>query len=145
MPATACLPLRRRARDAAVEPTTAVHGRGETAGRSHVGDLDASTTKMGGSKWQASVTVTIHDGSERNIAGATVTGTWSGAKTGTLSGTTGADGTVTLNTGKLSGGTKVTFTVGGVTHATLGYDAAANHNPDGDIDSDGTSITARKP
>lgn len=111
---------------------------------SHVGDLDASATTVSGkNKWQASVSVTIHDDSHGAVPGATVTGTWSGAKTGTVSGTTGADGTVTFDTGRLTGGTEVTFTVDGVSHATLVYDATTNHDPD--ADSDGTIITAAKP
>lgn len=37
----------------------------------------------------------------------------------------------------------VTFTVNDVTHATLTYESAGNHDPDSD--SDGTSITVSKP
>ena len=62
--------------------------------------------------------------------------------TGTVSDTTGSDGTVTFSTGNMSGGTAVTFTVKNVEHATLIHDATANHDPDGD--SDGTTITVSK-
>jgi len=37
----------------------------------------------------------------------------------------------------------VTFTVGNVTHATLTYNSAQNHDPDGD--SNGTLITLSRP
>jgi hypothetical protein len=37
----------------------------------------------------------------------------------------------------------VVLTVEGVSHATLSYDPAANHDPDGD--SDGTSISIHSP
>jgi hypothetical protein len=65
------------------------------------------------------VTVTIHDGSPDSLSGATVSGNW-------------------------SGGFSVTFTITGVTHASLTtYDAQANHDPDGD--SEGTSVTVIRP
>jgi len=109
----------------------------------HVGDLDGSSDLKGKSgRWEVFVTVTIHDENCDLVANATVTGDWSGATTGTVSGTTGSDGTVTFSTGNMSGGDSVTFTVTGVTHDTLTYDSAANHDPDGD--SDGTSITVSK-
>jgi len=109
----------------------------------HVGDLDGSKALKGKSgRWEVSVTVTIHDADHNLVANATVTGEWSGATTGTVSGTTGSDGTVTFSTGNMSGGDSVTFTVTGVTHDTLTYDDTANHDPDGD--SDGTSITVYK-
>ena len=109
----------------------------------HVGDLDGSKELKGKSgRWEVFVSVAIHDENDGPVAGATVTGEWSGAVTGTVSGTTGSDGTVTFSTGNMSGGTGVTFTVTGVTHDMLTYDATANHDPDGD--SDGTSITVSK-
>jgi len=109
----------------------------------HVGDLDGSKDLKGKSgRWEVFVTVTIHDENDGPVAGATVTGEWGGATIGTVSGTTGSDGTITFSTGNMSGGTEVTFTVTGVTHDILTYDATANHDPDGD--SDGTSITVTK-
>lgn len=109
----------------------------------HVGDLDGSKDLKGKSgRWEVFVTVTIHDENHNPVANALVTGKWSGATTGTASGTTGSDGTVTFSTGNMPGGTGVTFTVSTVTHDTLAYDATANHDPDGD--SDGTSITVSK-
>jgi hypothetical protein len=71
----------------------------------------------------------------------TVSGTFSGAASASASGTTAADGTVTLATGTLAGGEGVTFTVNGLA-GTLADDSTANHDPDGD--SDGTTITITK-
>jgi len=115
----------------------------EAANTMHVGDLDGSKNLKGKSgRWEVLVTVTIHDENHNPLANATVTGKWSGAISGTIAGTTGSDGTVTLGTGNMAGGSSVTFTVTNVTHDTLTYDATANHDPDGD--SDGTSITVTK-
>jgi hypothetical protein len=51
---------------------------------------------------------------------------------------------VTFSTGAINGsGTPVTFTVDNVTHGSLTYSSAGNHDPD--PDSNGTSITVNKP
>jgi hypothetical protein len=67
---------------------------------------------------------------------------WTGATAGSVSGTTGSDGTVTFSTGNMASGDSVTFKVTDVTHDTLTYDSTANHDPDGD--SDGTTIILSK-
>jgi hypothetical protein len=109
----------------------------------HVGDLDGVKELKGKSgRWEVFVTVTIHDENCYVVSDATATGEWSGATTGTVSGVTGSDGTVTFSTGNMPGGTSVTFTVTSVEHNTLSYDASQNHDPDGD--SDGTQITVYK-
>jgi subtilisin len=113
-------------------------------GTLHVGDLDGTASVKGKSgKWEAFVTVTVHDAGHLPVPNATVSGEWSGAKIGPASGTTGGDGTVTIGTGNLNSGTSVTFTVTNVTHDTLDYAAAANHDADGD--SNGTTITVNRP
>ncbi len=111
----------------------------------HVGDLDASKNIKGRSgNWEVLVTVAVHDEAHQPVAGATVEGTWSGDISGYVSGMTGDDGAITFTTGNMNGGSSVTFTVGNVTHSTLNYEyeAADNHDPDGD--SDGTTITESK-
>lgn len=109
----------------------------------HCGDLDATRTSLG-STWRATVTVTIHDASHTPVSGALVSGTWSGGYSGQVSGTTDSNGTVSFSTGSIAKRNgSVTFTVSGGTHASLSYDATANHDLDGD--SNGTSITALKP
>lgn len=105
----------------------------------HVGDLDGTASEKGRSgKWEAFVRVAVHDAAENPVSGAIVSATWSGATSGSVSGTTDAAGQVTLSTGNMNSGTSVTFTVEGVAHSSLDYDASANDDPD--EDSDGTTI-----
>jgi hypothetical protein len=92
----------------------------------HVTDLDGSKNIKGRSgKWEAFVSATIFDSSGARVADATVSGDWSGATIGSVSGITASDGTVTFASGDLSGDS-VTFTVTDVTHATFTYDSGAN-------------------
>jgi subtilisin family serine protease len=110
----------------------------------HVGDLDRSAT-LSGSKWNAIVTVYVHDNNEKPVANATVSGGWTNGATGTVSCTTNSSGTCQVSKTGLNTKTtsSVTFTATGVTHATLTYKSSANHDPDGD--SNGTSIVISKP
>ncbi len=112
----------------------------------HVGDLDGSaTTATGG--WSAIVEITIHDQNHQPLNGATVTGSWgsSGLLSDTCTtGDLGGNGTcIVMLTGIRKGTKSVSFTVTGVTMTGVSYDATANHDPDGD--SNGTTITVRKP
>ena len=109
----------------------------------HVGDLDGSTQRVG-KNWKATVTITVHGASEQVVAGATVTGTWSGGTSGFGSCTTGTSGTCSIATGAISGSQGgATFTVTGVSSAGNTYDPTLNHDPDGD--STGTNITIARP
>jgi hypothetical protein len=104
----------------------------------HVGDLDGSSTIVG-SRWNASVQVTIHSSGESPVANATVNGAWSNGTTGSGSCVTNASGQCTITRNDIrSTVTDVTFDVTGVTHASNSYQPGSNHDPDGD--SDGTSI-----
>lgn len=111
----------------------------------HIGDLDGSATSQG-STWTASVTVTAHNETEGLVDGALVSGNWTGGISGSGSCTTGTAGTGKCTVSKpgirkKSG--KETFTVSGVSHATLTtYAAGSNHDPDGD--SNGTAITVAR-
>jgi hypothetical protein len=110
----------------------------------HVADLDRAASRKGKSaNWEASVTVTVRDAADAAVAGATVSGSWSGGISASASGVTASNGTLTLRTGSKVQGTTVTFTVANVTGAGLTYNAAANIDPDGD--STGTSITVSRP
>ena len=113
----------------------------------HAGDLDGASTNIPGNRWRATVTVTVHDALHGAVSGATVTGSWSAGDTNgrTLSCVTGAAGTCTVTSGRLSRSTNadVTFTVTSVTKASFTYQSSANHDPDGD--SNGTSITVNRP
>jgi hypothetical protein len=111
----------------------------------HVVDLDGVTNVKGRSgKWEAFVTVTVHDTNGNPVSNATITASWSGDASGTVSGSTSSDGTVTLSTGNLSSGNSVTFTVDDVAHGSLAYDSGANTDPDLSDGSDGTTITIPK-
>ncbi len=82
---------------------------------------------ISGRKYYGYCDVTVLDDSGAAAAGATVTATYSADISGTVSGVTGTDGTVTLVTGRKGDGvTQFCFTVTDVTHATLTYDSAAN-------------------
>ena len=116
----------------------------------HVGDLDGTSSNIGGKRWRAFVTVMVHNANiaiHGGVSGATVTGTWSAGNGNgrQLSCTTNGSGTCTVQSGRLSRATaaSVRFTVTGVTKAGFIYQSRANHDPDGD--STGTSITVNRP
>jgi hypothetical protein len=109
----------------------------------HVGNLDASSTSQG-TKWTATVTVTVHDASHNPVANATVFGTWSNGTTGTSTCTTDSNGQCTLTKAEIRNGkNSVTLTVSNVTHTNFTYASSSNHDPDGS--STGTRIVVRKP
>lgn len=116
----------------------------EPAGTMHVGDLDGSSTAGSRGKWNAAVTITIHNGNDIPLSGATVSGSWSGGGSGSGSCTTNGSGQCTVSKNNISqNGSSITFTVTNVTHSSNTYSAGANHDPDGD--SNGTAITVLKP
>jgi len=114
-------------------------------GTTHVGDLDGSSSWVWGSwLWRATVTIEVHDANHNPVADATVSGSWSGGYSGSGECTTGSDGRCSISTGYIwRGNSSTTFTVDDVAHATLTYQPADNHDPDGD--SDGTTITVNRP
>lgn len=115
----------------------------EPGGTMHVGDLDGSSSSGRGNKWNATVTITVHDGSEATLSDATVSGSWSAG--GSASCTTDGNGQCTVTKNNINGNNNpsATFNVTNVTHTTNTYESGDNHDPDGD--SDGTSITINKP
>jgi subtilisin family serine protease len=109
----------------------------------HVGDLDG-TSATSKSNWTGTVTIAAHDGNHNLLSGVAVSGSWSGGYSGTGSCTTGSNGLCQVKTGTVSKkNTSATFTVTGATKTSYVYQAADNHDPDGD--SDGTSISVSKP
>ena len=108
----------------------------------HVGDLDGSSVAVR-NRWDATVTVTVHDAAEGPVAGASVTGSWSAA--GSAACTTGAAGQCSLTlSGIKQNVASVTFEVTDITRNTGDtYHAGANHDPDGD--SNGTFIAISQP
>jgi outer membrane protein assembly factor BamB len=108
-------------------------------GTMHVGDLDGSIDYGPHDWWHGVFTVKIGDSSHNPVSGADVSFSLSGTESGSGQVTTGSDGTASYQTGWIKSSGYLTFTVDDVTHATLSYSPADNHDPDGD--SDGTSIT----
>lgn len=114
------------------------------SGEVHVGDLDGSSSTAGRKRWRATVTITALDNNGSSVANANVSGDWSGGTSGSASCTTDGSGVCSVTSAKIKNRRgSVTFTVSGISHATLTYNAAANTDPDGD--SDGTTITVSKP
>ncbi|MGK7390104.1 MAG: family 16 glycosylhydrolase [Candidatus Cyclobacteriaceae bacterium M2_1C_046] len=101
----------------------------------HVQSIVTGTESLNKGAKRGTATVTIHNDLENPVDQATVTGTFSGTFNETVSGVTGADGTVTFaTTGTSKGGVTVDFCVDDVTHATLTYNVSSN-----DITCTGTS------
>ncbi|MDX1665531.1 MAG: Ig-like domain-containing protein [Candidatus Promineifilaceae bacterium] len=120
-----------------------VDNSGGSSSTMHVADLDGNSIGNGGT-WTAEVSILIVDSSGSPVADATVSGSWSNGASGSASCTTDTTGWCTVSlSGIYKRTSSVTFTVDGVTHAALTYDATANSDPDGD--SDGTTITVYKP
>jgi serine protease AprX len=110
----------------------------------HIGDLDGAGTQIDKNNWLASVSVLVLDQDGNPLADAMVSGTWSGGSTGATACTTATDGTCSLISGNIrKNDLTATFSVVGVTHASLAYEAADNTDPDGD--SDGTAVTVNRP
>jgi subtilisin family serine protease len=109
----------------------------------HIGDLDRSSV-LSGTKWNATVTIYVHNNNEKPVANATVTGKWTNGATGTVTCTTNSSGMCTVSkTGLATKTTSVTFTVTNITATSLTYKSTSNHDPDGD--STGTVIVISKP
>ena len=92
----------------------------------HVASIVLSTFVSGPKEYGRAV-VTIVDDQGAPVAGASVTGTFSGGTTGTVGGVTAGDGTVTLDSAKGGKvGISYTFCVDDVAGAGLSYDSGAN-------------------
>ena len=109
----------------------------------HVGDLDGSASSVR-NRWNATVSVLVHDAADAPIVGATVTGIWTGGVTGDGSCVTDANGWCDISKTKLKDTvTSVTYSVSDVALRSAVYQPADNHDPD--LDSDGTTVTISKP
>jgi len=126
-------------------PTSTPTATPTPSGTMHVGDLDGSSTSYwGGWIWKATVTIVVHDANHNLVTDATVSGTWSGGYSGSSECTTDGNGQCSVSSGNIwRWNDSTTFTVDNVTHATLTYQPADNHDPDSD--SDGTTITVYGP
>jgi vibriolysin len=90
-----------------------------------VEDITMTLAKQG-KRYKAIAVVTIMDTNAAPVANATVYVTWSGVVSGTDSGVTGSDGTVTFLSPKTKTLCPITITVVNVTHPTLTYNPALN-------------------
>jgi hypothetical protein len=111
----------------------------------HVSDLDRSSVNTSSFRWRATVRITVVDAAGAAVPGATVTGGWSAGATGSSSAVTNASGVATVQVSSLSRSStrSVRFSVAGIAHSALSYNAARNQDPDGD--SNGTSIVVARP
>lgn len=111
----------------------------------HVGDVDGdSAWTFRQFLWQASATVTVHDADHNPVAGALVSGAWSGGYAESAECTTGSDGACTVTTGNIRRNqSTTTFTVNAVTDGSFTYAPADNHDPEGD--SNGSAIVVSRP
>jgi hypothetical protein len=127
------------------EPTPAPTSTPPPSGGSlHSADLDGSNAASGSRNWKATVTITVHNANNVPVSGVLATGKWSNGYTGTSSCTTGSTGSCSVSTGNIKNiKTSVTFTTSNLSKSGYTYNAAANHDPDGD--SNGTQITVTKP
>src|SRR5262249_15582446 len=75
----------------------------------HTGDLDGSTAAQNGGKWNATVTITVHNATHGALAGVAVSGTWSTGSAGSC--TTNASGQCSLALNNPKNRASVSFTV----------------------------------
>jgi Zn-dependent metalloprotease len=95
-------------------------------GDMYVRNITQTITK-GGRKYISTAVVTILDDTGSPADDATVYITWSGVVSGSTSGITGANGTVTFESDNVKSTGPFTITVDNVTHATLIYNPALNN------------------
>ena len=85
------------------------------------------TPTITGRNYKSNAVVTIWDTNNNPVANATVSINWSGVVSGSASGVTGANGTVTFVSNKVKSTGPFTITVNNVTHATMTYNPALNN------------------
>jgi PKD repeat protein len=92
----------------------------------HVGAM-AVSRKNAGPNVSGLCDVTVVDAGDQPVASATVTVSYDGPLSGTLTGLTGENGVVSFETGKIRNPSgEFCFEVTGITHASLTYDPGAN-------------------
>ena len=109
----------------------------------HVGDLDGSSDVVK-NRWNATIMILVHNAAEEPVAGASVSGTWSGGATGGASCVTDVSGWCSVVKTNLKGNvSSVTWTVSDVVVGADVYQPTDNHDPE--ADSDGSTITVLGP
>jgi len=114
--------------DSAVTTSAPVNITVNPAGGStmHVDSITCSKVKVG-NKWKGRAVVVIKDSAGNLVSGASVTGTFTGSYSQTLSATTTTSGAATLTTtASITGTVTFTFCVDNVTQASFTYDSGAN-------------------
>jgi thermitase len=110
----------------------------------HVGDLEGSSSPGRKDRWDATVTILVHDANEAPVGGATVSGIWTAGVNASDTCITNSSGICTLTKSNIKTSVpSVTFSVIDIAHATLPYQALDNHDLDGD--SNGTSLVISMP
>jgi PKD repeat protein len=106
----------------------------------HVGNLSA-TSRLSGSVWSATVTITVHNANESPMQSVAVSGAFSNGSNITC--TTGRTGQCQVVLSNISRNTaSMTYTVKSLTLPSYLYKTTDNHDPDGS--SNGTTITVRR-
>lgn len=109
----------------------------------HIGDLDGSAS-LSRKSWSATVTVRVHDSSEKALSGVTIYASWSGGVSFNSSCVTDRKGACKLSSGSLPNSlASLTLSITDAARGGYVYLQTANHDPDGD--SDGASLTVVKP
>jgi beta-glucanase (GH16 family) len=98
----------------------------------HVNDI-AMGSRSAGLNYFGQATVWVKDEADADIEGAMVHGTWSGATNETVSGLTGADGTVFFESSKVKNGGTFTLTVMDVVKSGFLYDPGSDVVSDASI------------
>ena len=110
-------------------PITFTVGGGGPTIDMYVNDITMSSYSPKSNYYTAVATVWIKDDGtpSSDVSGALVSGTWSGAATGSKSGTTGGDGKVEIESKAVKGGGTFTFTVTNVTATGYTYNSSLNN------------------
>ena len=118
-------------------PAVVVAVRNAASSAAHVGRIDVVLVKKGSTRYQGRCDVFVVDAYGAPVAGAAVTGHWSGAATDTFAVTTDASGKATdySNSSSAARGSRYTCWVDAVAKTGWTYDAAANAES-----SDGASV-----
>lgn len=92
--------------------------------------MTAAASQGTGNKWEASVTVVVHDAAENPISDVLVSGTWGGGASESGACTTDSAGTCTVTLNNIRGNIgSVDFTVDDLILAFYTYSPADNHDP----------------
>jgi serine protease AprX len=111
-------------------------------GTMHVGDLDGASVQVTAKRWEARVTIRVHDAAEMPLAGVLVRARWNSSST-TVSCTTNANGACRIDKRWANSRARVTLTVVSLVSSGLVYLSTDDHDPDGE--SDGTVIGVTRP